>query len=364
MFRGHEADARPGAANPDRWMYEFLETTVRDEWYHLKPEGQERIARYAATFGDFGAQWRRPGGERCGARGGPRAGDARSAAEPLLADPSLWAGRGCRWWSSGWPTTASTWNGAWSLPGRWHPPRRSRRGVRRRDAPWAPRSDVRLESRWNAAAQSVFVGDAALSLTEDAPVWSGSARVMRRVGGRLASRRLRTVRSDTAHRSAYRGPLRQAWATQRPHAWAGGPYVATAGPRSSSTREDRIGSRGLDAMHGISTATACLRTAGFGTADAASTPATSRRHGWQRTRHGCRRSGVGGVGVGGAVHHLASSPSTPCISCGRRRAATASRDAAAAGRRSSAPRGPDSGAASAGRAPAARMSGQLGRRAL
>lgn len=236
MFRGHESDARPGSANPDRWMYEFLETTVRDEWYHLKPEGQRRIARYAATFGDFGAS-----GDGHVTRDVALVVDhgqaASSAARAALADPSLW--RGARVTlleqrvaadgvhvqrrviaESVAPSDALA---AWDA---------------RRDSAWASAPDVQVQSRWNAVPQVVFVGDAALSLTQDATVWSGDDQGLR------VSVDSRVVDATTGGHTieALARTLREASVT--PSAWAGGIYVASAGSVHLNAR----GSRGPGAL--------------------------------------------------------------------------------------------------------------------
>ncbi len=241
MFDGHEPDARPGFANPDRWMYEFLETTERDEWYHLKPEGHESIAQYAATFGDFGAT-----GSHSPARDLALVVDerdaARSAVESALAEPALWggarvsvieqrvAGDGIRVERRVIAYAADPGEALAALS-------------TTSDSPWLPASSVQLQARWNASAQSIFIGDAALSLTDAAPVWSGSQQ------GRPVSVNAHEVDVPPAvaqGEATAAGPhgagadlavLTQSTVWERlvavlenaanaPHAWAGGPYVA------------------------------------------------------------------------------------------------------------------------------------------
>ncbi len=223
LFRGHEPDARPAAVNPDRWMYEFLETTARDEWYHLKPEGHRRIAEYAATFGDFGASDDN-GVARDVALVFDQEHGARVAVESALADASLWHGAKVAVVEQ---RTAA--DGV----------RLERRVLAQASAPvdalaslrraptsqWLPAADARLTARWNATAQSVFIGDTALSMTGEASVWADD-----RQGLKLS---VDSREVDGTQSSAVLVPLTVSLRelAAAPHAWAGGPYI---------TGEDRV----------------------------------------------------------------------------------------------------------------------------
>ncbi len=229
LFRGHEPDARPGLANPDRWLYEFLETTVRDEWYHLKPEGQKRLATYAATFGDFGAS-DDSGAARDLALVFDDGEDSRSAAQSALADPGLWEGArvaiveqrvaddGVRLERRVIAPAADPADALTAL----RAPSTS---------PWLPAPSVQLQARWNATAQVIFIGDAALSMVDQTQVWSGSEQ------GRMVSVDAREVDAER---------LTQALkdVATAPHAWAGGPYV-TAGTELEFTAQGSFGSGSL-----------------------------------------------------------------------------------------------------------------------
>ena len=249
MFRGHEPDARPSFANPDRWMYEFLETTVRDEWFHLKPEGQQRIAQYAATFGDFGASDNN-GAARDLALVIDEGGHSRSAAQSALAESALWQGAQVA------VVEQRVADDGIHL---------ERRVIAQASDPadaltalratatstWLPASSLHLQARWNATAQSIFIGDAALSMAGQAQVWSGSAQ------GRAVSVDAREV--DVAHavaplvddaRAAQSSPMEAVVrdrlthaledVAKAPHAWAGGPYV-TEGTEIELTAQGSFG---------------------------------------------------------------------------------------------------------------------------
>ena len=217
LFRGHEPDARPGVANPDRWMYEFLETTVRDEWYHLKPEGQQQIATYAASFGDFGANDNN-GVARDLALVIDADPQSRSAVRSALAEPGLWAGAqvavveqrvagdGIHFERRVIVRAADPADALTALSAT-------------AESPWVPANSVHLQARWNATAQSVFVGDTALSMVDRAPVWSGSQQ------GHAVSVDARAVDATQAQLTEALKDVGTA-----PHAWAGGPYV-TEGTR-------------------------------------------------------------------------------------------------------------------------------------
>jgi len=241
LFRGHEPDARPGFANPGRWMYEFLETTERDEWYHLRPEGQSRFARYAATFGDFGASDNN-GRARDLALVIDQSDGSRSASESALADSRLWRGAqvsvveqriaddGVHFErrviaSAGDPADVLTALRATST------------------VPWLPARSVRLQARWNATVQSVFVGDAAFAVPDDVQLWSGGD------DGRPVFVDSRHV--DVSHQSSQLpSTVRESLAAAltdtatAPHAWAGGPYV-TAGTELHLTARGSFGSGDL-----------------------------------------------------------------------------------------------------------------------
>lgn len=221
MFRGHEPDARPGFANPDRWMCEFLETTERDEWYHLKPEGQKRIAAYAATFGDFGASDDN-GPARDLALVIDEGGDSRSAVESSFAEPGLWQGAHVtvveqRVADDGVHLERRVIAQA-------SDPADALAAVRATTtSPWLPASSVRLQARWNATAQVVFVGDPALSMADQTQLWSGSSQ------GRPVSVDARVV--DAAQPGQTQSVVRERLiaaledVATAPHAWAGGTYV-------------------------------------------------------------------------------------------------------------------------------------------
>ena len=91
--------------------------------------------------------------------------------------------------------------------------------------PWLPASKLSIDARWNASAQVIYVGDASLALSTQAPVWSGVAN------GRPVDIDIRTVdivpgSSASAADANSRLGRALAEASATPHAWAGGPYVA------------------------------------------------------------------------------------------------------------------------------------------
>ena len=107
LFKGHEPDARGGIANAHRWMYEVFETTTRDEWYHLKPEGQRQIARLVASYGTFGAVDDNGTARDVALVVGDDA-VSRGAAESALSDAASGTARRSPWLSSASPTTECT----------------------------------------------------------------------------------------------------------------------------------------------------------------------------------------------------------------------------------------------------------------
>ncbi len=236
MFRGHEPDARPGAANPDRWMYEFLETTERDEWYHLKPEGQKRIAAYAATFGDFGAS-KDDAPARDVALVFDDGDDSRSVAEAALAEPELW--RGAQVAVVEQRVAEDGVRLERRVIAQASDPSDALAAVRATPtAPWLPATSVTLQARWNAAAQEVFIGDAALSLADQTQLWTGSRQ------GRPVSVDVREV--DVVEPGQGLAVIRERLTSaledvaKAPHAWAGGPYV-TEGTELELTAQGSFG---------------------------------------------------------------------------------------------------------------------------
>ena len=229
LFRGHEPDARGGTANPNRWMYEVFETTTRDEWYHLKPEGQRRIAQLVASYGTFGA---------VDDNGSARdvalvVGDddaARSAVQSVLADTAVWVGS-----KLSIIEQRSADDGlhllrrvvvAGAEPGT---ALEALRASARTE--WEPEGDVRLPARWNATAQAVYVGDEPVALGDVTKVWTGEADGMTvTVDAQII---IVPATADEVARvemaaDGVRGRLvdELARAAEAPHAWAGGPYVA------------------------------------------------------------------------------------------------------------------------------------------
>jgi len=229
LFTGHEPDARGGIANPNRWMYEVFETTTRDEWYHLKPEGQRQIAQLVASYGVFGA---------LDDNGRARdvaliVGDdplARAAAESALNDTAVWDGARVSIIeqrraddglhvlrrvvvASADPGTALE---ALEASAR---------------ADWELDGDVRLPARWNATAQAVYVGAEPVALDDIAMVWTGDAdRRAMTVDAKVVTFSPAADATDIVKTAAARVHDRLvqalALAEEVPHAWAGGPYVA------------------------------------------------------------------------------------------------------------------------------------------
>ena len=230
LFAGHEPNALPDVANPDRWMYEFLETTTRDEWYHLKPEGQRQIAQLVADNGAFGAVDDNGRARDVALVVGDNTA-ARDAATAALEDDSLWSGAQItvveqRVADDGFHllrrVVASKGNPADALA-----------ALRSGDRPeWVAASEVSLSSRWNATAQAVYVGEATFASGDVADVWAGDADGNEvAVDTRVVTF---TATEDAPERvglaqSAVRDRLVEALASAGdvPHAWAGGPYVAS-----------------------------------------------------------------------------------------------------------------------------------------
>jgi len=228
LFAGHEPNALPDLANPNRWMYEFLETTTRDEWFHLKPEGQRQVAKLVAKEGAFGA-----------VDDNGRARDmalvvgndpaARDAAEAALEDPSVWVGAQVsvveeRVADDGVHLLRRVLIAAAD-------PAEALMALRGNDRPeWSPASAVSLPARWNATAQAVYVGDAAGGLGDVADVWRGDS------DGYAVAADTHVVTLGTAKKPSEvtgqaQGELRDRLvealtrAGDAPHAWAGGPYI-------------------------------------------------------------------------------------------------------------------------------------------
>ena len=228
LFRGHEPDARGGIANPNRWMYEVFETTTRDEWYHLKPEGQRQIARLVASYGTFGAVHNNGVARDVALVVGDGA-VARGAAESALADAAIWDGAQVsvieqRRADDGVHLLRRV-VAAGTDPGKALAALQS--AVR---PDWAPSETVRLPARWNATAQAVYVGDPSIGPGDVAQVWTGAAdgRVVtvdtHVVAVPVTADTVTSVDSAVAN---VRGRLVDALARagKAPHAWAGGPYV-------------------------------------------------------------------------------------------------------------------------------------------
>ncbi|PKQ18022.1 MAG: hypothetical protein CVT68_05515 [Actinobacteria bacterium HGW-Actinobacteria-8] len=334
MFRGHEPDARPGVANPDRWMYEFLETTERDEWYHLKPEGQKRIALYAATFGDFGAS-----NDSAPARdvvlvfdGG---GDSQSAAEAALAEPALWRGAQVavveqRVAEDGVHLERRVIAGP-------SDPADALAAVRApATSPWLPAPSVQLQARWNASAQSVFIGDAALSMADQTQVWTGSRQgrsvsVDAREAGFPEQGQRQTIVRE--HLAAALQDLAKA-----PHAWAGGHYV-TDGTETVLTAQGSFGPNDLtyawdlngDGVFETEAAGPQLRV-----------DSGDVRPGWVGVRVAAPGGSASVASAWVETTPLAVKPSTPCITSDAGVSARSSSGRGGCRPDLAAPRGPDS----------------------
>jgi hypothetical protein len=114
---------------------------------------------------------------------------------------------------------------------------------------WVPAEQVRLPARWNATAQAVYVGDAAVGPGDVAQVWTGAAqgRVVT-VGTHIVT--LPTSDSTFARVETMAASVRTqlvkalARAEAVPHAWAGGPYVA-AGRDVQLTASGSVGAGDL-----------------------------------------------------------------------------------------------------------------------
>ncbi|NYI41938.1 SGNH/GDSL hydrolase family protein [Demequina lutea] len=247
LFKGHEPDARGGIANPNRWMYEVFETTTRDEWYHLKPEGQSQIAHLVASYGTFGAVDDNGVARDVALIVGDDA-VARAAAESALSDAAVWNGAQVsvieqRRADDGVHLLRRV------VAAGTHPEKAldALRASARTD--WVPAEDVRLPARWNATAQAVYVGDASVGPGDLAQVWTGAAE------GRVVTVDTHVVTLPTsadtfaqvdAATADVRGQLVEALALadRAPHAWAGGPYVA-AGRDVQLTASGSVGAGDL-----------------------------------------------------------------------------------------------------------------------
>jgi len=237
LFAGHEPDARPNVANPDRWMYEFLETTTRDEWYHLKPEGQTQIANLVAEQGAYGAVDDNGTARDVALVVGVDP-VAQNAAEAALEDSSVWVGAQVsvieqRVADDGFHLVRRVVAAAAG-------PAEALAALRSEDRPeWVSASEVSLPSRWNATAQAVYVGENSFASNEVADVWASRAD-----GNEVAvdTRVVTYTASDDAATGDVTGSAEQASAhvsgrlletlasaADVPHAWAGGPYIAGGG---------------------------------------------------------------------------------------------------------------------------------------
>jgi len=228
LFSGHEPNALPELANPNRWMYEFLETTTRDEWYHLKPEGQRQIAQLVAKEGAFGAVDDNGRARDLALVLGDDAA-ARDAAESALEDQSVWFGAQVsvveqRFADDGVHLLRRVVISAAD-------PADALMALRSDVRPeWSPASAVSLTARWNGTAQAVYVGDAVGGLGDLADVWTGDSN------GATVAVDVRTVTLATPQKSPEAAGRAQVEVRERliealvrageaPHAWAGGPYV-------------------------------------------------------------------------------------------------------------------------------------------
>ncbi len=229
LFKGHEPDARGGIVNPNRWMYEVFETTTRDEWYHLKPEGQRQIASLVASYGTFGAVHNNGVARDVALVVGNDA-VSRGAAESALADAAIWDGAQVsvieqRRADDGLHLLRRV-VAAGTDPGK---ALAALQAAGRPD--WALADAVRLPARWNATAQAVYVGDPSIGAGDVTQVWTGAAdgRVVtvdtHLVAVTMSPDTVTSVESAVANA---RGQLVDALARaeEAPHAWAGGPYVA------------------------------------------------------------------------------------------------------------------------------------------
>jgi len=368
MFRGHEPDARPGFANPDRWMYEFLETTERDEWYHLKPEGQQRIALYAATFGDFGAT-----GDSAPARDVALVFDERDdsqfAAESALAQPGLW--RGAQVAVVEQRVADDGVHLERRVIAQASDPADALAAVRATaTSPWLPAPSVQLQARWNAAAQSIFIGDAALSMAGQVQVWSGSQQ------GRSVSVDAREVdvaspvaplvydanasepgQKPSAMRERLYATLEDV--AKAPHAWAGGPYV-TEGTELVLTAHGSFGSGNLTYAWDLN---------GDGVFETEAAGPQLRvdsgvvEPGWVGVRVAEPGGSASAASAWVETTPQAVKPSTPCITSDAGVAARSSSGRGGCRPDFAAPAGPDSEGIRVGEVPVARIAGSADREA-
>ena len=231
LFAGHEPDARPGVANPNRWIAEAFETNVKDEWYHFRPEGQRAIANYVASYGTFGATGGEPARDLALVTDGSPsalAAVAYAAREDVLGGAQVsiveqridaqGVGLERRVVAEGLDSSGvAEWaaNRTDDLSG------------------WRPADDVTIEARWNAAQQIVYVGDASIG-TEFDNLWDGTDQ------GLLVTPHVSVVDTGDAALAlganyvwapaAPAGPVVEALAAMAdaPHAWAAGPYATVA----------------------------------------------------------------------------------------------------------------------------------------
>lgn len=245
LFAGHEPDARPGVANPDRWIAEAFETNMKDEWYHFRPEGQAAIAEYVSGFGTFGVAGDVPARDLAFVTdGSPAALGAMAyaarkvdfgAARVSIVEQRLDAdgvGVERRLVASGLDADGvAEWaaNRTDDLSG------------------WRSASEFALEARWNAAQQVIYVGDATVGVDQLDTVFSGERQGLR-VAPSIAiidtGRGPLAIDADYTYApAAPAGPVVEALITmaRAPHAWAGGPYTA---PASGAVTLDASGSFG------------------------------------------------------------------------------------------------------------------------
>jgi hypothetical protein len=249
LFAGHEPDARPGMANPKRWIAEAFESNVKDEWYHFRPEGQRAIAQYVASYGTFGAEGGEPARDLAlvtdgsakalaamasaateSSLGGARVSIVEQRLDPLglgleqrILAQNL-DSRGVAEWAA---------NGTDNLSG------------------WRPAGAVTLEARWNAAQQVVYVGDASIGTGGLGGLWSGARQgipvtpqvtVVDTGDTALGLPGAYTWAPADASAAAARA---LASAADAPHAWAAGPYATVT---SGAVELDAGGSYGPGAL--------------------------------------------------------------------------------------------------------------------
>lgn len=242
LFDGHEPDARPAVANPERWIYEVFETTIRDEWYHLKAAGHSRIAELVATEGAFGARDDNGRARDVALLIGDDAA-ARDVVAAALADQELWRGARVA------IVEQRVADGGAALERRivTSAAEPADALVALRDdarAEWGPAGEVRVRPRWNAATQVVHVGTAGTPQHLTPPVWGAVTE------GGVADAAVEegaVANPATNHSSPpILDQLVEALerAASAPHAWAGGPYVVGGGDlvltASGSVGEGRL----------------------------------------------------------------------------------------------------------------------------